>query len=84
VKCPHVVGLVEKGCCMRIFNLRSVLPAVLALLPVAAFAAGPYDTITDAVDFAAVATAVVAIAALIAVALVAKKAARMILSMIGR
>jgi len=47
-------------------------------------AAGTYDDITGAVDFGEVATAVVAIAALIALALVAKKGARMVLGMIGR
>lgn len=54
--------------------------------PVLSFAtpAGTYDGITGAVDFDEVATAVVAIAALIAVALVAKKGARMVLGMIGR
>lgn len=58
---------------------------LLAFLPVVALATpGPYDGITDAVDFAAVATAVGAIAALIAVALVARKGARLVLGMIGR
>jgi len=45
---------------------------------------GTYDDITAAVDFAEVAAAVVAIAAIIAVALVARKGARMVLGMIGR
>lgn len=71
---------------MKHFNRLKKYSAVAALLvPVGAFAsAGPYDAITDAVDFAAVATAVGVIAGLIAVALVAKKGARMVLSMIGR
>lgn len=67
-------------------NLKKAgLVLVGAVSPVVAFAsAGPYDAITDAVDFAAVATAVGVIAGLIAIALVAKKGARMVLSMIGR
>lgn len=77
---------------MELFNqARKYAGKALAVvgaivLPVVAFAepGGTYDSITDAVDFAEVATAVVAIAALIAVALVAKKGARMVLSMIGR
>jgi hypothetical protein len=67
------------------YGTRVAFVASAGLLPVASFAAaGPYDAITDAVDFARVATAVGVIAGLIAVALVAKKGARMVLSMIGR
>lgn len=67
------------------YGARVVAVSTAALLPVVASAsAGPYDGITAAVDFEAVATAVGAIAALIAVALVAKKGVRMVLSMIGR
>lgn len=70
---------------VRKYGARVGAAVSVALLPVLAFAsAGPYDAITDAVDFAAVATAVGVIAGLIAVALVAKKGARMVLSMIGR
>jgi len=67
------------------FN-KSIALLVGALVPVLSFAtpAGTYDDITAAVDFAEVATAVVAIAALIAVALVARKGARMVMGMIGR
>lgn len=70
----------------RKFGSRISLAVAGVALPVLSFAtpAGTYDDITGAVDFAEVATAVVAIAALIAVALVAKKGARMVLSMIGR
>lgn len=71
---------------VRKYGSRLVAVGVGAAAPVLAFAtpAGTYDGITDAVDFAEVATAVVAIGALIAVALVAKKGARMVLGMIGR
>lgn len=70
---------------LKKYGTRVVCLGSAALLPVVASAsAGPYDAITDAVDFAAVATAVGVIAGLIAVALVAKKGARMVLSMIGR
>lgn len=41
-------------------------------------------TLTDAVDFTTVATAIVAIGALLVVPGVAKKAVRFVLSMIGR
>lgn len=65
--------------------LRGGVVATIALSPLFAYATpGTYDALTGAVDFADVATAVVAIAALIAVALVAKKGARMVLGMIGR
>lgn len=72
---------------LRKYGSKAVAVSAGVVAPVLAFAtppAGAYDDITGAVDFAAVATAVVAIAALIAVALVAKKGARMVLSMIGR
>lgn len=70
----------------RRFGSRLVAVTAATALPVAAFAtpAGTYDEITASVDFAEVATAVVAIAAVIAVALVAKKGAKMVLGMIGR
>lgn len=57
--------------------------ALTALAPVA-FAAGTYDGITAAVNWADVITAVVAVGALVAAVLVVKRGARMILSMIGR
>lgn len=70
---------------LKKYGARVAAVVAVASAPVATFAsAGPYDAITDAVDFAAVATAVGVIAGLIAVALVAKKGARMVLSMIGR
>lgn len=71
---------------VRRYGAKVSLVALGAVAPVLAFAtpAGTYDGITAAVDFEEVATAVVAIGALIAVALVAKKGARMVLSMIGR
>lgn len=73
---------------MKHFQLlknRSLALVAGVALPALSFATtGTYDDITGAVDFAEVATAVVAIAALIAVALVAKKGARMVLGMIGR
>lgn len=70
---------------LRKYGSRLGAVAVGSVLAVPAFATpGTYDGITGAVDFAEVATAVVAIAALIAVALVAKKGARMVLGMIGR
>lgn len=68
-------------------NLVSRVAAFgFAMLPVVAMSApaGAYDDILAAVDFAEVATAVAAIAALIAVALVARKGARLVLGMIGR
>jgi hypothetical protein len=70
----------------RKYGSRIVAAGAAVALPVLVNAtpAGPYDGITDAVDFAAVATAVGAIGALIAVALVARKGVRMVLSMIGR
>ena len=49
-----------------------------------AFAGGTYDTITGAVDWSEVVTAVVAVAALIAAVLVVSRGARMVLKMIGR
>lgn len=68
------------------YGSKLLAVTVGAALPVVVFAtpAGTYDDITAAVDFAEVATAVVAIAALIAVALVARKGARMVMGMIGR
>lgn len=69
----------------RKYGNRLALVATGAVLSVPAFATpSTYAGITSAVDFEEVATAVVAIAALIAVALVAKKGARMVLGMIGR
>ena len=56
----------------------------LSLLTAPAFAGGTYDSITTAVDWSEVSTALVAIGALIAAVLVVKRGARMILSMIGR
>lgn len=67
------------------FGRKAYVGAVLSA-PLLAFAtpSADYSAITDAVDFETVATAVVAIAAVIALALVAKKGARMVLGMIGR
>lgn len=66
--------------------MKRFLAGLAALLPVVAMAtpAGDFDTLTAAVDFADVGTAVVAIAAALAAALVIKKGARLVLSMIGR
>lgn len=69
---------------VRKYGVGAVLASLLVPALVNATPAGTYDSISAAVDFAEVATAVVAIAALIAVALVAKKGARMVLGMIGR
>lgn len=71
---------------VRKYGSRVVAAGLALSVPVLALAtpAGTYDAITTAVDFAEVATAVVSIAAIIAVALVAKKGARMVLGMIGR
>lgn len=70
----------------RKYGSRVLAVGAGATLPLFAFAGsgGTYDGITSAVDFAEVATAVVAIGGLIAVALVARKGVRMVLSMIGR
>lgn len=70
----------------QLLKIRSLALLAGFALPTLSFATtgGTYDEITGAVDFAEVAVAVVAIAALIAVALVAKKGARMVLGMIGR
>lgn len=67
--------------CRRAFAVVATSSPLLAL----ATPTGPdFSGLTDAVDFSTVVTAVLAIGALIAVALVAKKGARMVLSMIGR
>lgn len=64
---------------------RGVVAASVLFGTVAANAAGnDYSVITGSVDFAAVGAAVLAIAGLLAVPLVVKKGARMVLSMIGR
>ena len=68
-------------------NLWAKSTALLATLFFSAFAfagGGTYDSITTAVDWSEVSTALVAIGALIAAVLVVKRGARMILSMIGR
>lgn len=71
---------------LKKYGVRLGCIAASGALPVVAMAtpAGPYDAITDAVDFAAVATAVGVIGGLLAIALVAKKGVRMVLGMIGR
>ena len=62
--------------------LKFVTGAVL-LSPLSAFAVGPdFTTLTAAVDFSTVGTAVLAIAALLAVPLVIRKGAKMVLSAI--
>lgn len=70
------------------FQIRAFRPVVAAALVVAAASSHAegidLSSLTGAVDFSTVATAVLAIAALMVVPLVAKKAARMVLSMIGR
>ncbi|WP_243217584.1 hypothetical protein [Methylobacter sp. S3L5C] len=63
--------------------LKFVAGAVLAVSSVSAFAVGPdFSTLTAAVDFSTVGTAVLAIAALLALPLVIKKGAKMVLSAI--
>lgn len=65
--------------------VRVGVPALAVLGAASARAEGiDLSSLTGAVDFSTVATAVLAIAALMVVPLVAKKAARMVLSMIGR
>lgn len=61
--------------------IKYVLPVGALVAPVASFAgaAGPYDAIIDAVDFAAVVTAIGAVAALLALPAVAKKGYRILL-----
>jgi len=61
-----------------------IAAGVLAFAAGANAAAPDYTALTGAVDFSGVSTAVLAIAALLAAALVVKKGARMVLSMIGR
>lgn len=61
-----------------------IAAGVLAAASAANAAATDYSSLTAAVDFSSVGTAVLAIAALLATALVVKKGARMVLSMIGR
>lgn len=61
-----------------------IAAGVLATASAANAAATDYSALTAAVDFSSVGTAVLAIAALLATALVVKKGARMVLSMIGR
>jgi len=57
----------------------------LSLLVVpAVYAAGTYDTLTAAVNWSEVTTAIVAIGALLAAVLVVSRGTRMILRMIGR
>ncbi|WP_243217578.1 hypothetical protein [Methylobacter sp. S3L5C] len=63
--------------------LKFVAGAVLAVSSVSAFAVGPdFTPLTAAVDFSTVGTAVLAIAALLALPLVIKKGAKMVLSAI--
>ena len=67
---------------MKKYN-QSLLAAFLMLLGFNAFATGPdFSALTGAVDFSTVGTAVLAIAALLAVPLVIRKGARMVLSAI--
>lgn len=66
-------------------QLRRVAAVAAVVGAGAANAAGPdFSSLTSAVDFSSVGTAVLAIGALLAVPLVVKKGARMVLSMIGR
>jgi hypothetical protein len=71
-------------------NIRTPLSAVAVALVAfagsgAANAAGTdFSSLTSAVDFSSVATAILAIAALLVVPAVVKKGARIVLSMIGR
>lgn len=63
--------------------LKFVVGAGLALASASSFAVGPdFSALTGAVDFSTVGTAVLAIAALLAVPLVIRKGARMVLSAI--
>lgn len=61
--------------------LKFVSGAALTVATGSAFAVGPdFTSLTSAVDFSTVGTAVLAIAALLAVPLVIRKGARMVLS----
>ncbi|CAK0748268.1 conserved exported hypothetical protein [Gammaproteobacteria bacterium] len=67
---------------MNIYTKLSVT-LVAFLTSVSAFAVGPdFSALTGAVDFSTVGTAVLAIAALLALPLVIKKGAKMVLSAI--
>lgn len=61
-----------------------VVAGVLSAAGVANATAPDFSSITAAVDWSGVATGILAIAALLAVVLVVKKGARMVLSMLGR
>lgn len=75
----------EREIAMRKNSYKVVAGVGLVALAPLAVASGPdYSGITSAVDFGAVATGVIAVGALIAAVLVAKRGARMLLSMIGR
>jgi hypothetical protein len=63
---------------------RSFVGAAAVAAGAANAAAPDFSSLTSAVDFSSVGTAVLAIAALLVVPLVVKKGARMVLSMIGR
>jgi hypothetical protein len=63
---------------------RSFVGAAVVATGAANAAAPDFSSLTSAVDFSSVGTAVLAIAALLVVPLVVKKGARMVLSMIGR
>lgn len=60
------------------------LVAVLATAGAANAAAPDFSSLTGAVDFSTVGTAILAIGALLAVPAVVKKGTRIVLSMIGR
>ena len=63
--------------------LKMFLIGLLALLAAPAFAAAPdFTALTAAVDFSTVGVAILAIAALLAVVLVIRKGAKMVLSAI--
>lgn len=68
---------------MKSFQKVLAVVAVATFAP-AAFAAGTYDGITAAVDWADVITALTAIGALIAAVLVVSRGTKMVLRMIGR
>lgn len=61
-----------------------IAAGVLVASGVANAAAPDFSSLTGAVDWSSVSTAILAIAALLAAVLVVKKGARMVLSMIGR
>jgi len=64
--------------------LSGAVAFTFALLAGPAMAAGTYDSLTAAVNWGEVTTAIVAVGALIAAVLVVRRGVKMILSSIGR